>query len=255
MKKGLVFPAVRSLGVALLAGLLFVASTGIAVGHAPAGVEEPSDVELEPIVILDADGEVEEVTLDTVKELHGHLCICGVAAFRAASVALEYLYEDDGVPARDDVDVLYFHPGKGHRQVMEHLFGVDHVTVEKLHPQQLNTENFAYRFTRTSDGANFELRLAEGIVPQEFTDLRYAVNGFEKGWHDEDPRQEDVDEFAAVYSEVLDRFVQSPDWVLYEGIEEPAEPAPVGGIAFSAAVVALLGAGFAYSIRSRRRYP
>ncbi|MFW6103072.1 MAG: hypothetical protein ACOC7M_02120 [Chloroflexota bacterium] len=255
MKKGLVFPAVRSLGVVLLAGLLFVASPGIAVGHAPAGVEESSDVELEPIVVRDAGGQGEEVDLDTVKELHGHLCICGVAAFRAARVGLSQLYGDDEIPSRGEVDVVYFHPGKGHRQVMEYLFGVDHVTIEKLHPQHLNTENFTYQFTRSSTGESFEVKLAEDIVPQEFTDLRYAVKGFENGWHDEEPPREAANEFAAVYSEVLDRFIQSPDWVLYEGIEEPAEPAPVGDMAFSAAVVMLLGAGFVYSVRSQRRYP
>jgi hypothetical protein len=236
----------------LLAMAVALLVPGVAMAHAPAGVEEPAPTEIEPILIKDSGGTEEEVTLDTVKDLHGHLCICGAAAFRAASVALAQLYDEDEIPARGDVDVKYYHPGKAHKQVMEHLFGAEHVAIEKLHPQKLNRENFVYEFTRLSTGESYVVRLAEGVMPQEFTDLRYAVNGFENGWHQDEPTQEMKDAFADVYADVFATFLQAADWELYEGIEQPEEPAPVGAIAFSAGLLVLMGVGFIYSAKTKR---
>jgi len=236
-----------------LAALLVAVAPGAVLAHTPAGVDEPADAEFEPIVIEDADGKVEEFTLDTVKELHGHLCICGVAAFRAASLALGQLYGEGEVPVRGEVDVVYYHPGKAHQQVMHHLFTPEHVAIEKLHPQQLNAENFHYVFTRTDIGETVEVQVNEEIIPADFTELRYAVNGFENQWHDVEPTQETRDAFATVYSDVLETFTTEPDQVIYAGVEEPAEPAPIGAIAFSAGILVLLGLGFVFSAQTRSR--
>lgn len=222
--------------------------------HAPEGASNVGAVELGPIVMLDEHSAVDEVTIDEMAAVHGDLCICVMAAFRATQTAVAELYGEDELPVRGELTVLYNHPGKGHQQVLEALLSPECVTYEKLgDPQQLTSAQFTYRFSRTDIGESITLHVRGEIVPVRFTELRYAVDGFEKSWHAEEPSQAERDEYAVVWSGVMDSFASLPEWELYEEIEQPEEPAPAGAIAFSAAVLVFLGLGFVYSARSRGR--
>jgi len=51
----------------------------------------------------------------------------------------------------------------------------------------------------------------------------------------------------------LNNLLTLPLWELYTGVEEPEEPAPVGAIIFSGALVILIAVGFIYSARGKKR--
>ena len=243
-------------GAAVLALLLLSALALVPVSpvcaHAPEGAGEIDEVEIVPIRMQDTDGVLLETTLDDVAELHGHLCICGVASYRVLLVAIDALYAEDEIPTRGELEVVYHHPGKAHKQVFEHVLTAECVTYEKLgNPQHLTADHFVYVFTRTDTGEMFETRVREGVVPETFGDLRYGVKGFEKGWHSEEPTEAEKEEYAAVWTGALNSFMTLPAWELYEGVEAPEESAPLGALVFSGAVIVLLGGGFVYSSQSR----
>jgi hypothetical protein len=225
-----------------------------AAAHAPEGAGEPVEVEIEPIEIYDQDGNLLEISIDDMAEIHGDLCMCVAGGFRVTQAAIAVLYEDGEIPVQGDLTLVYHHPGKGHQLVFESVLTPECVGYEKLgNPQQMTLDHWVYTFTRLDTGEVFETQILEGVIAPDFFEFRYAVNGFAKGWHEDEPTQEQKTLFAAAYTESLNNFLSLPLWELYSGVEEPEEPAPVGAIIFSGALMALIVIGFSYSARGKRR--
>jgi hypothetical protein len=117
----------------------------------------------------------------------------------------------------------------------------------------MTMDNWIYTFTRVDTGEIFETQVREGVIADGFFDLRYKVNGFKNGWHEDKPTEEENAAFAAKWTETRDNFLTMQAWELYSGVEEPEKPAPVGGIVFSSALVLVIAVGFFYSSRFKRR--
>ena len=239
------------LALAVVASLLTASPVA---AHAPQGAGDVEEFELEAVQIYDADGNLLEISIDDVAEIHGDLCMCVAGGYRAIQAAIFVLYEEDEVPTQGELTALYHHPGQGHKQAFESILTAECVTYEQIgSPQQMTLDYWSYEFTRNDTGETFELQLLDSIIPRDFFDYRYAVNGYTKGWHEDEPTEEERTLFAAAYTDSLNNLLTLPLWELYEGIEEPEEPTPVAAIVFSSALVVLVAVGFVYSARGKRR--
>jgi hypothetical protein len=115
-----------------------------------------------------------------------------------------------------------------------------------LKKQPLGMESWNLIIIRKSTGDEFEVQVREDAFPEGFNELRTK-----KMQGTATPDEEGL--FMSQWAEVRDAFLTQPDWVLFEGIEEPEEPAPVGAIVFSSALIVAVIVGFVYSARGRRR--
>ena len=237
--------------LALAALLLFMPVPAYA--HAPQGAGETPEVTLEPIQIYDGEGTLLSISIDDLAAIEGNLCICIATSFRVISTAIDNLYEDGEIPVRGELSAVYRHPGAGHKNAFNYVFTEAYATYEKTgNPQKLALENWSYTFTRRDTGDVFETQVLEGVIADGFCDLRYKVNGFKKGWHENRPDEEEQAAFVAAWTETRDNFLTLPAWELYSSVEEPEEPAPVGAIVFSGALILLIAIGFVYSARGKR---
>jgi hypothetical protein len=240
-----------ALMLAIAAALLLTALPVYA--HAPQGAGEVAEVEIEPIQIYDREGNLLEISIDDVAEVHGDLCACVAGGYRVTQVAIAVLYGEDELPTQGNLILLYHHPGTGHKQGFELILTPECVTYEKVgNPQHMTMDHWVYEFTRVDTGEVFETQINEGIIAEDFFELRYEVSGFEKGWHNDEPTEEEKTGYAAAYTETLNNLLTLPVWELYAGVPEPEEPAPVGAIIFSGALVVLVAIGFIYSARGKR---
>jgi hypothetical protein len=242
-----------ALGLMLVASL-FALSISPAFAHAPEGAGEIAEVEIGPIQMYDRDGNLLEVSLDEIAEIHGELCMCVAGGYRVTQAAIAILYGEDELPTQGNLVLVYHHPGQGHKQGFEHILTPECVTYEKTgNPQHMTMDHWVYTFTRLDIGEVFETQINEGIIAQDFFDLRYQVSGFKKGWHENKPTEEEQARFAAAYTESLNSLLTLPVWELYSGVEEPEEPPPVGAIVFSSALIVAVLVGFVYSAQGKRR--
>ncbi len=224
--------------------------------HAPKGAGEPPQAAIEPIQIYDKKGDLLNISIDDVAAIHGDKCICVVGAFRVTQAAINVLYGKDEAPKQGNLTVVYHHPGIGHKQVFEHILTPEYVVYEKTgNPQYMTMDHWVYKFTRTDTGDVFETQIKEGMISKDFFALRYEVDGFEKGWHEDKPTDQEESGFAVAYTETLANLLTLPVWELYTGVEQPEEseePAPVAAIIFCGALIILIVLGFIYSARVKR---
>lgn len=233
---------------------LLLAATPVA-AHAPEGAGEAEEVELEPIQIYDVEGNLVEITIDELAELEGNLCICIANSFRVIQVAFASLYAEDEIPVQGDIQAVYHHPGKGHKNAFEYVFTPEYALYEKTgNPQQMTMDHWVYTFTRLDTGEVFETQVQDGVIAEDFFELRYKVNGYKNGWHEDEPTEEENAAWVAIWTETRDNFLAMSDWELYTSVEEPEEPAPVAAIVFSSILIVFLLIGFIYSARAKRRY-
>jgi hypothetical protein len=87
----------------------------------------------------------------------------------------------------------------------------------------------------------------EGVHPEGFFELREKVKV------DKTATPGEIDEFRGQWEAVRDAFVTQPDWELFEGVEEPEEPFPVGGAIFFSILVIGLGLLLVLSLRGKAR--
>ena len=242
--------AVFTLVISLMA--LFLGSIPVS-AHVPDGAGETKEFVLEPIQIYDQDGDVLEYSIEDLGEMQGGICMCLSGGFRVTQAAISVLYGEDERPAQGELKVVYHHPGSGHKFVFEKLLTAECVVYEKTgNPQHMTMDHWAYTFTRTDTGEVYETELKGGVIPDDFFDLRYDVNGYTKGWHEEAPTDEEYNGFTAAYTDAMNNLLTLPLWELYEGIEEPEEVTPVGVVIFGFALLSLIVVGFIYSSKGKR---
>jgi len=246
------------IGAAVLAFTLLASSMFISISpvyaHAPQGSGAAPEVELNPIQIYNQEGTLLEISIDELAEMEGNLCVCIANSFRVIQTAIDQLYGEDEIPTQGEFTAIYRHPGKGHKTAFTHIFTPEYAMYEKTgNPQKMTMDNWVYTFTRLDTGEVFETQVQEGVIAEGFFDLRYKVNGFKNGWHEDEPSEEEKTEWVAKWTETRDTFLTLPAWELYSGVEEPEEPAPVVAIAFSGVLIVLIGTGFIYSARGKRR--
>jgi hypothetical protein len=242
-----------TMALAILAAALVLPISPV-YAHAPQGAGEAPEVVLEPIQIYDQEGNLLEISIDELAEIEGNLCVCISTGFRVIQTAIEHLYGEDEIPSQGEFAAIYRHPGKGHKTAFTYILTEEYATYEKTgNPQKMTMDNWVYTLTRLDTGEEFETQVQEGVISEGFFDLRYKVNGFKNGWHDNEPTEKEKAAFVAKWTETRDNFLTMPAWELYSGVEEPKEPAPVAAIAFSSVLIVLIGAGFVYSTRGKRR--
>lgn len=138
---------------------------------------------------------------ETAKVSHGDLCLCAIVAARVSQVAIIELFGED-IPTQGDLEVTYRHPGKGHKDCFEYILLPECATYEPTgDPNNLTLENFVYTFVRKDNGVTFEPKVKDSVIPEKFFDLRYKVNGFTKGWHNNPPTEAEKTAFKQNKSE------------------------------------------------------
>lgn len=216
----------------------------------------------------------EEVAKVIEKEFAGvtGICPCSSCAFRAALLGIAEVWGDE-IPERSDIKIISARPSPGATQCLQYITGTgpkvpnvankgelhlilpDGTEVTDLSPASLNKnmkkamtiENWNFIIIRKSTGEQFEVQAVKNIFPGGFGALRLKVKV------EGTATLEEIDEFRAMWEEVRDAFLTQPDWVLFEGIEEPEEPLPTAAIAFTGALIVAVIVGFVYSARGRRR--
>ena len=246
LRTGVVFVLVISLMAAFLGSVPVSA-------HVPEGAGKTAEFVLEPIRIYSQGGDLLEYSIEDLGEMKGGVCMCLSGGFRAIQAAISALYGEDELPVQGELTVLYHHPGSGHKLVFETVLTAECVVYEKAgNPQRMTMKHWAYTFTRTDTGEVFETQLKGGVIPDGFFDLRYEVNGYTNGWHDEKPTEEEYNGFSAAYTDAMNNILTFPLWELYEGIEEPEEETPAGVIVFGFALLLSIVIGFIYSSKGKR---
>jgi hypothetical protein len=246
LRTGIIFTLVISLMV------LFLGSIPVS-AHVPEGAGETEEFVLEPIQIYSQGGDLLEYSIEDLGEMQDGICMCLSGGFRAIQAAISVLYGEDELPAQGELTVVYHHPGSGHKLAFETILTAECVVYEKTgNPQHMTMEHWTYTFTRTDTGEVFETQVKDGVIADGFFDLRYKVNGYANGWHDEKPTEEEHTGFAAAYTDAMNNLLTLPLWELYEGIEEPEEETPAGVIIFGFALLVLIVIGFIYSSKGKR---
>ena len=175
----------------------------------PKSAIKPVEVPEQYIRMYDEQGEPLVLSAEEVAiEAHGHLCVCGATAFRVTQVAISELWGEE-IPTKGQLGVTYQHPGKGHKEVFEYLLGPENVTYVKTgDPKHLTLgDNFVYTFVRKDSGATVEMQMKEGVIPEDFFDLRYEVKGFLKGWHQEEPAEAKKAAFKQRFDEAVNNIL------------------------------------------------
>ena len=244
--------------VAIVALVLLALSTAVISvdAHMP-GAKAPPAFELSPIVILDNGAEV-EITIDDIGEYHGGICVCGGCAFRATQLGLSEIWGEE-IPAREDIKIVSRLPTPGSMDCFQYVTGTgpgmevetkggykiilpDGTEVTNRSKKNLkkvsksNTpDNFRFDVCRKSSGECFEVVVKVGVFPDGYFELRKKVK------YGENATSEEKALFKSEWEDTRDKFLTSPDWELFEGVEEPEEPFPVGGaIFFSILVIGLI---------------
>jgi formylmethanofuran dehydrogenase subunit E len=117
----------------------------------------------------------------------------------------------------------------------------------KKYMVDMDLSNWNFVIIRKSTGDEFEVQVKEGVHPESFFELREKVKV------EETATPEEIDEFRGKWEETRDKFLTSPDWELFEGVEEPEEPFPVGGAIFFSILVIGLGLLLVLSLRGKAR--
>ncbi|MDD3710860.1 MAG: ZinT/AdcA family metal-binding protein [Methanothrix sp.] len=187
-----------------------------AMAMAANSAEEP-----EKIQIYDAQGELISLSVEeAAEEAHGDLCLCAAVAARVTQVAISELFGDE-IPTQGMLKVSYHHPGQGQRECFEYILTSECVDyVPSGDSKNLNLEDhFVYEFVRRDAGAVFETRVKVGVIPEEFFDLRYKVEGFSKGWHEDQPTEEEKAAFMQKKSEARKNILTMEAHQIFEGLD------------------------------------
>lgn len=259
--------------VAIVALVLLALSTAVVSvdAHMP-GAKAPPEFELEPIVISDAGTEV-EITIEDLWEYHEGTCICMAFTYRATLLGISEIWGEE-IPARDDIRIISSLPTPGSRDALQYLTGtapgveaetrgeykiilpdgteVTNMTKEYLKKlsKERSIDNYRVVIHRISTDESFDVALKEGIFPEGFFELRKKVKFDPKNATDEEKAL-----FNSQWEETRDKFLTSPDWELFEGVEEPEEEEPdiVGGAIFFSILVIGLGLLLGLSLREKAR--
>ncbi len=263
----------------VIMSLLALSAAVISVDAHMPGAKAPPEFELEPIVILD-DGTEIEITIDDVAEYHAsqvnkepQICLCMACAFRATKLSISEMWREE-TPARDDLRIISKLPTPGSRDCFWYVTGtgtgietkakgeykiilLDGTEVTNMSNNNLkklskdNTlDNYRFDICRKSTDECFEVVLKEGVFPEDFFELRKKVKFDAKNATDEEKAL-----FKSEWEETRDKFLTSPDWELFEGVEEPEEEEPdvVGGAIFFSILVVGLGLLLVLSHRGKVR--
>ncbi|MBA7530889.1 hypothetical protein ES705_23100 [subsurface metagenome] len=260
----------KSKAVAIvLMSLLALSTTVISVDAHMPGAKAPPEFELEPISIYDGDTLL-EITIDDITEYHGGICVCGGCAFRASQLGISEIWGGE-IPARDDIRIVSRLPTPGSRDCFQYVTGTgpgmetktrgeyeiilpDGTEITNMSNKNLkevskgNTpDNFRFDVCRKSTGECFAVVVKEGVFPGDFFELREKV----KFGIPETATSEEKALFKSGWEDTREKFLTSPDYELFEGVEEPEEEEPdvMGGAIFFSILVTglILLLGLAYS--------
>jgi len=200
--------------VVMMAGLLLFGVSGM--DDAANSEEVP-----EKIQIYDAQGELISLSVEeAAKEAHGDDCLCAAVAARVTQVAIRELFGEE-IPTQGMLKVVYHHPGHGMRDCFEHILTAESVDyIPSGDPKNLNLEDhFRYTFLRADIGAVFDTGVTKGIIPEDFFDLRYKVKGFSKGWHEDQPSEDEKVAFIQAKAEATNNILTMEASQIFERLD------------------------------------
>ncbi|EHQ34913.1 hypothetical protein [Methanoplanus limicola] len=228
--------------ITVLLVFVMVLACGIAQAHMP-GASDAPDTDLGPVVLLDGEVPV-EITIDDIGAYHGKMsgaepdvCVCGGCTYRALLCGINEIWGDE-IPQRSDIGFSSGLVSDGALHCAWYITGTgpdmdeaDAGTLTLLNPdrtvltncskqarskiaKERSTDNYYFEIERLSTGESVVLTVSEDVFTEGFHELRKKVK-FSKNAGDEENEQ-----FIADYSTVRDKFLLSPDYELFNEIEE-----------------------------------
>jgi hypothetical protein len=137
---------------------------------------------LPPISICDKKDTL-EIWLEDVGKYHGHICPGATAGFRITQLAISQLWGDE-TPRRGDFKIISACPAPGPKNAFEFITRVvtrnegDNFEL-KLPPgtnaKNISLANWRFTFIRKSTSDSLEIRVKEGIIPEDLFKLKKKV--------------------------------------------------------------------------------
>ena len=124
-------------------------------------------------------GEIVDLAIEGAAAMHdgGKLCPSVAASWRASQFALSDIW---GCVPRSDLEITSAHPSDGHEATFLYILenSTDDYVVEMpegTDTTNLSTENYVYTFVRKSTGDSVTVRVKDGVIPDEFLELRKKI--------------------------------------------------------------------------------
>jgi hypothetical protein len=147
---------------------VFFMSTG-----ALAGQDYPASVRNVPSIKVAQNGEVREITLCEVFDFHGGACPGATMAYMAVRYAFDLLYEGGEVPDPDELVVFGRAPGGPLDMLDVVMKGGGHASRTWPPPGiSRGAGNFQFQFLRKSTMQAVDIRLQDGLWPDDWFELR-----------------------------------------------------------------------------------
>jgi len=253
----------------VIMSILALSLTIAADAHMP-GAKPLPDFELTPIVINDGETEM-EIAIEDIGKYHGDICVCGSCAFRATQLGISQIWGDE-VPARDDIKIISRLPTPGSKDCFRYITRTGHgletntkgeykmilsdgtvvtnMTKKNLKKlsKHVSIDYFRFDVCRISTGECSEVAVKEQVFTDGYFELRKKV----KFGIPENATSEEKALFKSNWETIRERFLTSPDWQLFDGVEEPEEENDVSGGAIFFSIL-VIGSFLLVSLVYRKR--
>jgi len=211
----------------IFAGILILSALFMPTESHMAGVSEPPEFELKPIIILDDDGNEIEITIDGAKDNHGQLCPGVISAFRQTQIGIKQLWGTD-IPKRDDIKIIsHFKDAKAPVTKGAPMKGRYDTFIYILN----NTKNleimdckggidcFKTTIIKKSTGEKFNISLKEDVIPNGFFELK-------KKMMRKNITPEEMNELKVKWEKFRDDLLTKTNHELFEYETQKKEPEP-----------------------------
>lgn len=151
--------------------------TALLLVHAPLQGKEATEAKAAggtlPMEIIALDGAMRTVTLEDVYRHHGHPCPPVTVTYLALRHALDRLYDAGETPRAGDLAVLTPVFSRGAADVLERVLGMQPANGADAGPAPMTSSaDLQLRVMRLSTGEGVNLRLAPGVWPEGWFQLR-----------------------------------------------------------------------------------
>lgn len=243
--------------IALLALLLYPAR--LALGDAQPGAGEVKEAEdLEPIWLFDGQGELLkfviqdndvrgyskgnvpiEMEIGGAQYPDGELDLDELIAYRAVQLGIVQLWPED-MPDRENLTVFWTSPSPDMEGMMEYITGCvsrDAYDIDvpgATRVENLSLDNYRFGFTDIEeagkeDANEFETRVKEEVLPEDFFDLRTRFFSLKA-------TVEEEYQYLERWEEARELFLTEDAETLFE-VEKEEEPVPFWPLTFSLALL------------------
>ncbi len=198
-----------------------------------AGEGSASEFKLSPIVITDKGRRIEISTEDIKRNRNSSLCLCVLAAFRAAKLGINKVWEGK-IPEREDIKIVSRFPTPCSIHCFQYITGTDgkepdvkskgefliilpdgteikDLSAESIaeFSQDIGIDNWNFIITRKSTNDVCEVQVKKDVFPEGFFQLRKKIK--EKGML----TRKEISEFKSMLKKAREKFLTMKDSELF----------------------------------------